>query len=477
MSSAPAHRTVPSIDRRTVWLIIGQSSLWSAGSGLTTGWFLNYFAQDLGATGKMLGLIAALPELVGVTRLAAPQLIDWFASRKRMFLIASVVAHLATIGIPLVALPVFESAGVYRLWLLVGYLFVASVAGFLAYVAYLSWVSDLIPRERWGRFFALRNVWFVGVRMVALLAGGWIQQWWVRTYPEQTLWIYVVLFLSGSLLLLCSLVPMLRLRDVPVRHRERHGHSLAELFGVLADGRFRKMLAFGAWLAFWSGMTQAAFPLYSRRVLALELGVIVSALTLMRLCQMAVSPVAGALSDRFGNKPVLVLGVVGAASGPMFWLIAGPETWWFIFGAYVAWGAWAAVNICGQNLVLKLAPESNNAAHIAVYQGLTGLCAGVSGILGGYAFDWLDAAGFRTTLGGFVLSHYQLLFLVSWLGRTSALLWIFPIHEPGSRSVRHMMRVLVRLPSLRPRRLVVRALGAMTGRATLRQTRKGDWDP
>jgi MFS family permease len=188
----------------------------------------------------------------------------------------------------------------------------------------------------------------------------------------------------------------------------------------------------------------------------------------MQLCQMTISPAVGALSDRFGNKPVLLLGVVGAASGPLFWLMAGPETWWIIYGAYLAWGAWAAVNICGQNLMLKLAPEGNNATHIAVYQGLTGLCAGVSGVLGGYVFDWLAQPELQEILARTGLTHYELLFLVSWLGRTSAILWIFPIVEPQSRSIRHMLRALGRVPSLRPRRLALRAMGAFV---TLRQAR------
>lgn len=474
MSSALPHRAASDIDRRTVWLIIAQSSLWSAGAGLTTGWFLTYFAQDLGATGRMLGLIAAMPELVGVARVAAPRLIDGLGSRKRTFVFTSFVAYLSTAGVPLAALPAWEMAGLSRLWMLVACLFVASVAGFVAYVAYLSWVSDLIPQERWGRFFGLRNVWFVGVRMVALLVGGGLQQGWVRAYPERAIWIYVVVFLFGTLLFFISLVPLWWLRDLPVQHREGQRQRLGELLAVLGDGRFRRMIAFGAWLALWSGMTQAAFPLYSRRVLAVELLVITSALTVMRLCQMAVSPLVGVLSDRFGNKPVLVLGVLIVGAGPLFWLLAGPAAWWMIFGAYVAWGAWAAVNICGQNLMLKLSPQSNNAAHIAVYQGLTGLCAGVSGILGGYAFDWLEAKGIRWSLGGLVLSHYHLLFIISWLGRTSAVLFVFPIYEPGSRSVRHMMRVLARVPSLRPRRLAGRALGAMLGLVTLRQARGGE---
>jgi hypothetical protein len=66
------------------------------------------------------------------------------------------------------------------------------------------------------------------------------------------------------------------------------------------------------------------------------------------------------------------------------------------------------------------------------------------------------------------LTHYELLFLVSWLGRTSAILWIFPIVEPQSRSIRHMLRALGRVPSLRPRRLALRAMGAFV---TLRQAR------
>ena len=51
--------------------------LWALGAGLTSISLVIYLALELGAVGIAISLILACPQLVGVSRLAAPQLIGW----------------------------------------------------------------------------------------------------------------------------------------------------------------------------------------------------------------------------------------------------------------------------------------------------------------------------------------------------------------------------------------------------------------
>jgi hypothetical protein len=40
------------------------------------------------------------------------------------------------------------------------------------------------------------------------------------------------------------------------------------------------------------------------------------------------------------------------ATGPLFYLAATPEDWWWIVGAWVVWIAYAGLNVCLPNLLL-----------------------------------------------------------------------------------------------------------------------------
>ena len=114
----------------------------------------------------------------------------------------------------------------------------------------------------------------------------------------------------------------------------------------------------------------------------------------MRVGQMAISPAAGRASDRYGNRPVLELSQLLVAAGLLFYFVATPAARWWIVGAWILWSAYAGINVCFSNIMLKLAPPRDNAGHIAVFEALGGLTFGLSTIAGGVLLDRLSAVEF-----------------------------------------------------------------------------------
>ena len=185
--------------------------------------------------------------------------------------------------------------------------------------------------------------------------------------------------------------------------------------------------------------------------LAVPLGTFYVLLGVMRVVKLPVSWLSGGLCDRFGNKALLFWGVLASSCAMPFWLLATPQRWWWVFGAYLMWGAFAAVNIAGRNLALRLSPPGDNTTQLALFRQVSGLLAGLSGLLGGLWLESLRRTSFLVEVGSYPLEGFQLLFLISWIGRVSAAFWLLPIREPGTKSAGDIVRTLVRWWRLRGR--------------------------
>ncbi len=442
----PPTRDLQRVTRAVVW----NQGLWTAGYSLTTGGFLLYFGYELGATGFLIALLLATPETVGIAGLLARWMIQRMGSRKRVWFMFSLLARLVSLGIPLLAFPAYRPAGISPLWIMVGCLAAYQSLQAVAYLAYLSWMTDLVPEHHWGRFFAKRNIAKLVVLLVVPVVGGYMRDAWKEWLregsmpPETALLAYVAAFVIGVVVLLISMIPLLRLPDVSVRSATVSVSDWRLIGDAWRNRSLRFLLVHNWWLAFANGLTQAAFFTYQRGPLDISLGTFYLLIGVMRVVKIPVSALAGFLCDRFGNKAPLFWSLVVAGSALAFWLLATPERWWWLFAAYLLWGGFAAANISGRNLALKLSPRSDNATQLALFRQVAGLLAGVSGLLGGLWLDSLRESQFLIAWDNYRFESYQLLFLVSWIGRMTAVLWILPIHEPGARRLGWILTALWR---------------------------------
>ena len=414
--------------RRVAW----NQGLWTAGYALTTGGLLSYFAKGLGASSFLIGVILALPETAGVLGLGTRRAARWAGGKKRAFVVGTLLARAAGLPIPMLAVAGLWPAGTDRLAWLVGCVAVTHAIGSVAFVAYVSWLSDLTPERHWGRLFARREVFKAAVLIGLPAAVGYLRDSW-RGFESLELVGYSVTFLVGQALMAASLVPMLALPDCTPAARELPRTDWGLVRRALADRPTRLILLHGWTLSFANGLTQSAFFLYSASWGPLGVGVGTYYLLagLMWGLQIPAALWAGGRCDRRGSLTPRVAGVLVGSSGLIFWLVAVRETWWLLFGAYALWGAYSAANVAGDKLLLTHAPRGDNATHFALFAKVGGLLTGVAGLLGAAWLDHLLATKFawQPFGGGYTVAGYQVVFAASLLGRYASVGWLWPLRR------------------------------------------------
>jgi MFS family permease len=184
-------------------------------------------------------------------------------------------------------------------------------------------------------------------------------------------------------------------REAPPRFRWR------QLLTPLADARLSRLLIYGCWFSFFNGLTQTVQGVFPRQILDVGVFWMLAFRTAMTAGQTLVGPQVGRWADRYGNRPVLIVSQVIVAAGLLAYMRATPETWELIALAWLAWVAYAGINIGVPNLLLKLSPAGQSGPCVASYFALTGICYGVSTVLGGFAFDQLRGSSF-------LIRHWQL---------------------------------------------------------------------
>ncbi|MBX3439280.1 MAG: MFS transporter [Planctomycetaceae bacterium] len=431
---------------RVTRAVIASQLLFSAGHVLTTGGFLYYYADAFGPSAFQFSFLLILPELAESVGFLARPISRRVGSRKRTWMASLLVGRLFALGVPLMAAPVLTSGDAWPFEVLVIWVAGWYVFQGIAFACLISWLSDLVPEGRWGRLFAGREVAILAIKLSVPVLVGIVRRRWADALPdEQKLVTYVTVFLIGNAVVAASLLP---LRRLPESRREPNNASelpsqaaptWTMLLRALRDRNIRWILLHSWWLSFAQGLTQSAFFKYQTSVLHLSVETYYVLNGLMLGLQAPLALWGGRLSDQGRDKQVLFWSVTAVSGAMLFWLAATPDRWWLLSGAFVVWGLFGFVNVSGRNLMLRLSPRGDNIIQISLFRQIGGLCAALAGLLGGL---WLDAllataaasqapsgAGASPSLTS-PLEPFRVLFLVSFVGRLTAGLWVLPIRAP-----------------------------------------------
>jgi len=420
--------------RRARRLAYWNGAVWAVGNGLANTTLVVYLALELGAgrIGLGISLILAARHIVGVLRLGAPAMIGRLADRKHFCLATFLLSALVLLSLPLVAAPGrLPSAGA-SLAALVAVWCLYHLLQYLGTIALWSWLADLVPLRIRGRFLGRRQRWMVAGQAAAMLAGGLFVWGWKYLHPDRPAWIaYVIPALLGGCFMAAALLPLCRMPTAAAGWMIRHGATLRATLAPLADRSFLRLLAFGCWFSFFNGLTQSPQNIYPARVLGISLFAMLALQTFMGAGQLSVSPWLGGLADRFGNRPVMIVCLLLVAQGPLCYFFSTPDSRWWFAAAWVVWIAYAGMNVCLPNLMLKLSPPESNTPYIAVYFTLGGLCYAASTIVGGALLD--SFAGRTLHVLGVELDFYRAVFLFGWITRSLGVLVLLAVVEDQGR--------------------------------------------
>lgn len=366
--------------------------------GLATVWgivcspqpiFNVFVVNHLRASASTLGLLVALLQVSGLFQLASIFIYGYSRRRKPFFIAAHLIHRLLTLAIAAAAFIAAATGktswGIRAIMIAVPLSWVfmnASAAG------WWSWVADLFPENIRGAFFLKRSaiiniinvIWFFLASMILDLIKG-----------PYTFWIYGAIFSIGAISGIVDII--LNLFIPEPEPAETDAFNPADALEPLKNKNFIQFsLAVG--IAIFSinliGPFQSPFIVDPTGVAAPNtwLGIM---FVISQLTWVVTAPFWGTIMDKWGRKPVVVLGCFFVLSWTGYFFL-NHQTFVYILplmsiaGGLLAPAFWEGVN----QMMLSLAPSNNRIAYVAWYMTLVGLVSSGGSLLGGAVLDTLS---------------------------------------------------------------------------------------
>ncbi len=435
----------PDSTSRSLTLSICDGAFATIMASLAGGVFLVGFAINvLNANTVQVGILAALPLSANLVQLLGSLILETFGRRRLVCIVFATLSRISWILILLLPLALFDGMTDFRIWLLIAFVGASSIFGSLSGVAWLEWMSDVVPPHIRGTFFGKRNMICAAAGMVAVLLGGYFLNRWEIQYGRDNPFGYLILFGIG---LIGGLVSAAFLALIPdpkhVDGATKESFSWHRFSAPLRDRNFRFLVGYVGAFMFVTQMAGPFYAVYMIENLSIDFGTITWFITFATLAALFMLRIWGPIADEFGNKPILIVAGLAHALIPLSWVVAQTDAYfWPISVAHILSGAfYAAILLAHLNILIKLSPERGRSTYIAVFNGMIGLAVAIAPIVGGWFLNW--TAGLSIVVGVWEINHLHLLFLLSGLLQLGVLFLLFAVHEEGaapSRSVLLQLR-------------------------------------
>jgi MFS family permease len=405
-------------------------SLSTVFSNITGGVLLSSFLIDLGASPFEIGMVASLPMLANLLQPLGALLSNRSHSRHDYgiwtFLPARLIWLILLVGIILRGVNTdFSRELVYLTLTLV---ITSNILAALGSASWMSWLAALVPAKLRGRYYSVRSIVSNVTGLLCLpIASFVIANWQGGSITGYGL-VLSVGILTGVASLTCQhfMIDVNPQKYQAEQSQEKEHHPINLFNNLIAPFHDRNLIIFLIYVALWGFAVNLSTPFFNLYMLE-NLGVDITWVTLFSSlssgANMLMLLVWGRLSDRFGNRPLLIFVGIAIAITPLFWLLTGisqvqEQLWLYliIFHLFLG-GTWAAIDLGSNNIQIGIAPIEHHATFFAIVSAI----AGVSSALG-------------TTVGATLAqyAHYEGIFGVFFLSAIFRLVAIIPlifVHE------------------------------------------------
>lgn len=395
---------------------------------LIGGIFLTGYAITLGANNFTLGVIAALPAAISVVHIYGSYIISKNRVRKDACIRNALISRIAIAGI--ICIPLLPLAGINGLQIpfLLFFLGIYYTFAALSLMNWLSWMYDLVPHNRRGRYFSRRNLIVTAIGLLVGIAGGKLVD--LLTPLDDHIHgagfsiLFFFAFIAGAVSIL-----MLRKMDEPVFEPGENPLPFRAIVKLpVRDGNFRKLIFFRIGWDFSVWMTAPFFIAYMIVELSLNYTFIAILAALTGTMNILTVRLWGSISDKRGNKFVLTICALAKALFPFPWLFVSPETGILLILIHCYAGAFdSGLNLTSTNISFKLSPQEYHYIYLAVYTVVVGIMSGIGPVTGGLLIDLIGTA--ILTVGSFELNSFHVVFVISGVLRLLSILLLNQVKE------------------------------------------------
>lgn len=385
--------------RKTRRLSILEGTIYNGFFIVTQGYLLTGLALQYGSSELTIAIIGVLPILAQMMQIFAPLISRKFSTRKRAMLFNAGVGRMVFSAIPITLVLGFRNQSILLIILSIVALFNSLAGNF-----WVSLIKGVVPPEKTGKFFGIRNVIISTFSMVMTLVYSFILD---HSSDQRTG--FIIITIIAALHALGSEIVLSRHYDPP---RKTMGRS--RIFKeVLGNFKFRQFLIFSF---MWNAGVTLASPFFSYHQIV-NLGLDYSYLSymtiLISLTSMIFYPIWGKLSDEIGHQNVAEFGIIGASMIGFMWVFMNPSTYPVLMpiDGVLSGLVWAAINLSLFTTIMLLVPGDNVEPYFGVLSFVNGLAALCGSLIGGLLATYLKLIQFSVM--GIELYGVQLLFLAS----------------------------------------------------------------
>ena len=414
---------------------------------LTTGSFLTGFALMIGANNFWMGVLSGIPTFAGLAQILSAYFVERRGERKVYTIFFASLGRI--LWVPILLIP-FLLPYVWQLPVfLMLYLF-SSIFQNVPTPAWSSWMADLVPPEIRGRYFGRRNMLCGLAVMLLSMPAGWFMDLAQKKHLFSEPIGFASIFGAGCVCALLSILYVFRQAEPPMILSEKE--SDPGLRGMLAfyktpfqNKPFVRLMTFGAIFSASQFFAAPFFMVYMLKVLKLDYTWVQIFTVIGSMLTMITMPLWGYLGDKFGNKPIIGISVVGVGLLPILWVFtsyAHPTLSLAIITLINILGGifWAGVGLGQFNLLIATTPTEAKSVYVGAWSAIVGLTGTIAPIICGILMTTLPGVWH----GPFHLNllNFHIVFILNTVLRFVALASLRPVEDYGSVSARSVLTQL-----------------------------------
>ncbi len=410
-----------------------------------------YF-KHLEASATVLGIVAALPNLLNILQIPAAQFVEQVGYRAFVLRGWSVrsLFILAMAMVPLLPVKIDLST---RIALMLFLLFAYNASRGISLCGFLPWVTHLVPEAVRGRYVSRDQMSGMLATLVTTVGAAVYLGRGSSSLAYATL--LFVSFLGGII----SVIFLVRMPDVPVL-RQTHGDGTVPWKDMLKYSPFRRLMfynvviniAFGASGVFWVPLLRDLFQTSDRLIMQiLAIYFAVAVVTLLGF---------GRVIDRVGSRPLLALAGLTLIVHFMSWAALAAHVLPYSIGTFVWIQSIGAVGaplftLANTRLAMATVPEMGRSHFFALYTVINSLTLGIVPVVWGILLDSLQ--GWHATWGPWQWNQYALLYCAMTLTIVASQFALHRLAEARAMTTEQFFRELfVETPSRALSRLLWR---------------------
>lgn len=294
--------------------------------------------------------------------------------------------------------------------------YVMAIVGMFAFfrtvtlVGWMPWSQEYVPSAMRGKYTAISSIFTNAVGFLTVVIAGWV------VGDGENLNNFLYLFAASFVFAALTVWGATHVPGGAPRPEEERKSHLRQVFVTLKDSGFLLFILGAGLITLANEPMNAFLPLYTSEHVGLGADIAIFIQAANMLGGILSSYIWGWAADRYGSKPVMLLGLGFRAVVPVLWFIIPRHTGisvWLALGISLVSGIANMGWLIGSSrmLYVSLVPSAKSGDYMAVWTTWGGITWAISQVLGGWLLD--ASANLSGHLWIFQFDSYIVLFAIA----------------------------------------------------------------